>query len=337
MRNKRVCIVPRLSVGSGGPNSFYRNIIKGLTSRDLRTAQGFRDEPYDTVLVINGTRELGKLYRSKRLGKRIVQRLGNINLLHYYLPIGARGYLLSLLRNLIMYYIRSFIADHIIYQSNFVENVWNSRYGHTKADTTIIYNGVDLKKFTPEGPSYKPKADVCIISVEGNQGTDPFDIAVELAEGLIERGIRTELLMFGNPWKKSGSRLRQHQFVHFMGSVPNNKLPFFYRGASFYISTDIITAACPNSVLEALACGTPVLGYRTGVLPELLNESAGICVESYGDPWKGEPPRNLDEVVNAALKLIAHRDQYRKDARSLAEKRYGLDKMVDAYVETLGL
>jgi glycosyltransferase involved in cell wall biosynthesis len=36
-----------------------------------------------------------------------------------------------------------------------------------------------------------------------------------------------------------------------------------------------LNAACPNSVIEALACGTPVLGYDTGALPEMVPPKSG--------------------------------------------------------------
>lgn len=331
----RICIVPGKLQTIGGPTSFRRKLTIGLMQKGIEVTYDLDDEPYDAILVINGTRYLTKLWRCRRKGAKIVQRLGGINWLHRYLPVGFRGYLMAEIRNLNMRLIRAFIADHIVYQSHFVKNWWNKKYGMPKVTSSVIYNGVDLAQFNPQGPRYKSQADVCIISVEGTQGIDPFDIAIHLAQELEQKGLRVELLMFGNPWKNTQSKLAQYHFVKFKGSVPSSELPYFYRGATFYISTDILTAACPNSVIEALACGTPVLGYKTGVLPELLDDSAGRCVECYGDPWKGEKPGNLQGMVRAALELMANWDRFHYGTRKLAEEQYSLERMVESYCQVL--
>ncbi|MEW6406431.1 MAG: glycosyltransferase family 4 protein [Chloroflexota bacterium] len=230
---------------------------------------------------------------------------------------------------------RSFIADYVIYQSRFVSDWWNKEYGVPKVASTIIYNGVDLAQFNPRGSRYQSRADVCLLSVEGMQGVDPFDIAIQLAQGLEKKGLRVELLLFGAPGKGAQSYFARHSFTSYRGPIPNSQLPHFYRGATVYVSTDILNAGCPNSVIEALACGTPVLGYNTGVLPEVLTELAGRCVECEGDPWKGEPPGNREGMVRAALELLADRDFYHRGARRLAEERYSLEKMVDDYCRVL--
>jgi glycosyltransferase involved in cell wall biosynthesis len=231
--------------------------------------------------------------------------------------------------------VRSSLADHIVYQSHFVENVWNAAHGAAKVPSTIIHNAVDLTRFCPHGPRYQSWADICVISVEGSQGLDPFDIAIELARQLEETGLTTELLVFGKPWGDAETRFTRFPFAQFMGPVSNAELPYYYRGSAVYVLTDMLDAGCPNSVLEALACGTPVLGYAVGVLPELLAGSAGRCICYCGDPWKGEPPGNREGMATAALELLCEFNRFRDGARRLAEERYGLERMVDGYVRVL--
>jgi glycosyltransferase involved in cell wall biosynthesis len=116
--------------------------------------------------------------------------------------------------------------------------------------------------------------------------------------------------------------------------VPNDRLPYFYRGAALYVLTDVI-AACPNSVIEALACGTPVVGYDSSVLPEMLDRLAGRWVRPQGDPWRGERPGNIGGLVEAALEIVRDNAAFRAGARRLAESRYDLNRMIEEYLDFL--
>ena len=77
--------------------------------------------------------------------------------------------------------------------------------------------------------------------------------------------------------------------LHWAGLQPQESIPAIDRSAHLLYSSDI-NAACPNSVIEALACGLPVAAFATGALPELVPSAAG-CVAPYGgDPWRLDPP-----------------------------------------------
>jgi len=71
------------------------------------------------------------------------------------------------------------------------------------------------------------------------------------------------------------------------------------------------------SVAEAMLCGTPVIAFNKGSMPELIqNEKTGFLVHT------------VDEAVGAvsALKTII-----RKDCRNWATSKFSSDKMVDDY------
>jgi glycosyltransferase involved in cell wall biosynthesis len=233
-----------------------------------------------------------------------------------------------------MYSIRNYIADHVVYQSEFVKSGWIKRFGDGNVKSSVIYNGIDLNIFNPSGSSYKSPSDICIISVEGTQGADGFRTIINLGRGLATRGLKFEVLTFGKMWPKQRDRLAQFPFVKFKGLVANAELPYFYRGAACFVSTDIVTA-CPNSVIEALACGTPVIGCSVGVLPEMLNESSGICVDWSNNPKRRGSSENYEGMGDAVIEIINGGMDFRSGARQLAEERYNLKRMVDSYMQIL--
>ena len=80
----------------------------------------------------------------------------------------------------------------------------------------------------------------------------------------------------------------------------------------------------PTVNLEALACGTPVITYRTGGSPEAITFETGVVVEP-GDV----------EGMAAAIRSICDkgRDYYSEACRKRAEEQFDKDKCFEKYVE----
>ena len=102
MSTKRICLIPRVH-GVGGMVSFRAKFMAGLEARGIDVCDDLGDTPYDAVLVIGGTRHLLGLWRAKKQGVPIVQRLNGMNWLHRQLPTGWRHYLRSEYGNWILH------------------------------------------------------------------------------------------------------------------------------------------------------------------------------------------------------------------------------------------
>jgi glycosyltransferase involved in cell wall biosynthesis len=87
-------------------------------------------------------------------------------------------------------------------------------------------------------------------------------------------------------------------------------------------------------VIEALACGLPVVSFDTGALSELVTGDAGRIVAYGGDPWRLDPP-DVDGLARAASELLGDLPRFRLAARQRAEAAFGLDDMVQAYLDVL--
>jgi glycosyltransferase involved in cell wall biosynthesis len=332
---KRVCLTPRVS-GVGGMVSFHAKLSRGLAQRGIEVTTDVEDEAIDVVLVIGGTRQLVQLRRLSRRGVPIVQRLDGMNWLHRKLRTGMGHWLRAEIANWLLAYIRERIANRIVYQSRFVEEWWTRVYGDMPKSKRVIYNGVDLELFNP-GKNSPVRGKNRILLVEGNlQGGYEMGItsAVALAERLQETR-ETELVIAGKGDEKLKARWNKQAKVkvEWAGVIRNEELPELYRSAHMLFSGDL-NAACPNSVIEAMACGLPVLAFDTGALKELVPASAGRVVAYGSNPWKLEQP-NIMALAQAAEEILENQTNLQTGARANAEEYFGLDRMVDEYIEAL--
>jgi glycosyltransferase involved in cell wall biosynthesis len=355
-RIRRICMVPQVS-GVGGMVSFRHKLSDGLARRGIRVSNSLKDRPFDAVLVIGGTRQLAGLLRARRAGSPIVQRLDGMNWLHRLLPrsgaAGWRHYLRAEYGNRLLSIIRAHLATKVIYQSEFSRDWWERVHGQTPVSAEIIYNGVDLNTYNAQGDRNLPQDRCRLLLVEGNlMGGYEYGLqaASELASGLgyclqaAGSNRSLELLVVGrvqHSLQKKWETFLSSQgslgpvSLTWTGSVPGERIPAIDRSAHLLYSADI-NAACPNSVIEALACGLPVVAFDTGALPELVQERAGMIVPYGGDPWKLEPP-DIHALVAAAWKILQDLPAFQQAARQRAEAAFDLETMVDRYLEAMRL
>ncbi len=332
---KRLCIVPKVS-GVGGMVSFRGRLLAGLAQRGVETTDDLNDGPYDAVLLIGGTRQLAGLARARRAGIPIIQRLDGMNWLHRRRPTGLRHWLRAEQGNLLLAFIRRRLASGIVYQSQFVVDWWGRVYGPTRIPYTVIHNGVALEVFTPEGEHSRPTDRARLLLVEGSLAggyEQGLENAVALAERLQnQHGLKLELMVAGavTPELQAHWQARAGVPLVWAGLVPGGDIPHLDRSAHLLFAADL-NPACPNSVIEALACGLPVAAFDTGALAELVTGDAGRIAPYGGDPWRLEPP-DIPALAVGAAEILADNPRFRQAARARAEAAFGLGVMVDRYV-----
>jgi glycosyltransferase involved in cell wall biosynthesis len=332
-----ICILPDLK-GIGGPVSFRNRLIAGLQARNVEVHHNPHDPQCTSILVIGGTARLLDLWRARRRGVRIVQRLNGMNWIHRKQNTGLAHYLRSERNNWLLRYIRKNLAHGIIYQSDFARTWWQTTAGQVQARGRVVYNGVDLHAFHPNGMHDRPKGHQRLLLVEGHLGggnEQGLDNAVRLVQALNQQSRRVELMIVGDvpPSLRARYNILSGAWISWAGIIPADQIPLIDRSAHVLFSADL-NAACPNSVIEALACGLPVISYATGSLPEIITGDAGKVVPYGSNYWNLEPP-DIDALADAAREVLANQVRYRTAARARAEEAFSLDGMVDAYLEVL--
>jgi glycosyltransferase involved in cell wall biosynthesis len=333
---RHLCMLARIP-GTAGPANFQRRLEHGLHARNVQVSYGLVNRPCGVLLVIGATRNLASLRRASRDGIPIVQRLNGMNWIHRQIRTGLKHYLRAEINNLLLRWIRAKLADFVIYQSHFAQEWWEQAHGIAPVPSSVIYNGVPLDRYTPDGKERPPEDRIVILMVEGNL-SGGYEVGVEsgvdLARKMQERvSGPVKLQIAGNAPQDIRSRwkLNENSLIHWLGLVSPDHIPALARQAHLLYSGDP-NPACPNAVIEAMACGLPIVAFNTGALPEIVTQDAGQVVDYGGDPWRLEKP-DIEALVDAAIEVAANQDRFRKGARQRAVESFGQDRMVEAYLE----
>ena len=338
MHKGSICLFPQLT-STGGPSSFQKKLTVCLEQENIDVHFDPQRSDVAAILVTGGSRHLSVLKQAKERGVRIIQRLDGMNWLHKRTNTGWKHYLRSEWNNHILSTIRSQYADGIVYQSEFTRNWWNQVYQPASVPDTVIHNGVDLDMFNPRGSESPPKDHIQIMVIEtGMIGGHERDIlnAIGFARALADLINReVELMIAGKTSSKMVSSLPSYPslIINWLGIIPLENIPVLDRSSHLFFSAEI-NAACPNTVMEAMACGTPVLSFATGSLPELVQGDAGKIVEYGSNYWELEEP-DFPAIAQAGLDILNHQARYRKGARKQAEDLFDMHDMAQKYLEVL--
>jgi len=314
--------------------SFRLKFEQGLRVRGVDVTHDLTDKS-DAVLVIAGTRNLIPLWKARQRGLRIVQRLDGINWVQRVRWAGIRYTVRAEYGNAMLAFIRARFADRVIYQSQFIRKWWEDRYGVAKAPATVIINGVDLQTYTPDGPHERPTNRFQLLLLEGSLAgglNSGLFHAVALAEKL-SANFPMEVVVAGKVDDATQRSLQSKVPVKFLGTIPREQIPTLARSSHLMYCAEV-NPPCPNSVIEALACGLPVVGFDSGSLKELVTDNAGRIVPYGSNPWKLETP-DISALALSAEEVLTKQDQFRAAARKRAESAFGLDQMVESYLKVL--
>lgn len=115
--------------------------------------------------------------------------------------------------------------------------------------------------------------------------------------------------------------------IRFIPYLENpEKVARYYQAADLYIHP-ARADTFPNMILEALACGTPVVASAVGGIPEqILEGKTGFLIPS------GDAALMTKRIIQL-LENEADRQQIGRQAADDAVQRFGLEKMVDEYLQ----
>jgi len=81
----------------------------------------------------------------------------------------------------------------------------------------------------------------------------------------------------------------------------------------------------PTTILEAMACGIPVVGFKVGGIPEQITEGCGIMVKS-------KDVKSLGKAIGRLLTNNEMRRNFGENCRKRVLQNYSISKFTDNYI-----
>jgi phosphatidylinositol alpha-mannosyltransferase len=142
----------------------------------------------------------------------------------------------------------------------------------------IIPNGVDTERFHPGAAEEPPTGNPELLFLGRLDPRNGLDTILAAMPRILERHPEAKLTVAGDgPLRRVYERLARPlgTRVEFVGRVNGNR-PAHYARAALYLCPTT-KASFGITLLEAMACGTPVVAARAGSLPEVLGDAALWC------------------------------------------------------------
>jgi glycosyltransferase involved in cell wall biosynthesis len=151
----------------------------------------------------------------------------------------------------------------------------------------VVHHGVDHELFKPDGPLAKREKPY-ILSVGALQPRKNF-LALIRAYRQLKRTV--ELLIAGQRgWMWEEIEREAGSGVVFLGHVSDAELPALYRGAAV-VAMPSLYEGFGLPLLEAMACGAPVVAANASCFPEICGDAATLVGP---DDWPDALAQALD-------------------------------------------
>jgi len=195
----------------------------------------------------------------------------------------------------------------------------------------VVHPGVDVDRFRPDAPGaaavrsrYAPNGELLLLTVGRLQRRKGHDLVLEALAQQHAPSSALRYIVVGDGEERERLRaiardLRLEDRVAFLGKIDAADLPAYYAAADIFVHPNRVDRGDFEGFglvfLEAAASGIPVIGGRSGGVPEALEEnSTGLLVS-------GDEAAELRRAIEA---LVSSPE--RRDAMGRAGRRRVLDR-----------
>lgn len=219
------------------------------------------------------------------------------------------------------------LADAATFVSHGSRTAWGDLVPAARPKMATIYNGIDIgfvRSQVERAPKPKEKEPL-LLYVGSLRRVKNLPMLVR-AFALIRQALSCRLLILGDGRKRPlvEHLIRQHGLLDSVQLKGHQDNPFAYMAAADVLLLTSWSEGFSNVILEAHACGTPV------VSTDCPHGPSEIIVE--GETGRLVPVNDHEQMARAALEILQNpdRDRMRQACFKRAEA-FSLEKMISAY------
>ena len=232
------------------------------------------------------------------------------------------------------------VADYVVYQSEFCRRCAERFLGRREEPGEVLYNPVDTDVFTPDPEKRGGREEPLLLVAGSHHDAYRVQLAIEALSDLRGDGMPLCLQVAGRlVWSADAeSEARQwvkeagvEDAVEFSGPYTQQEAPELMRKADLLVHLKV-QDPCPRLVVEAMACGVPVVYTANGGTPELVGDEGGIGLPAEENFERMVPPER--EAVSDAIRRALHRrKELGLQARERAVRQFSVSSWIQAHVD----
>lgn len=175
----------------------------------------------------------------------------------------------------------------------------------------FVPHGIDTGIFSPADNDIINQRDHLKVLVVGGHGRD-WDVVEKVIQEF--RGQKYRIEFHAVVPGKVKERLNHLDNLRLYTGIPEDELINLYRDSGVVL-LPVKFATANNSLLEALACGTPVISTNTGGIPDYLDETCGWLM----------PRDDVKSIVQLLEELLEHPDVIKSKSEAARVKAMKFD------------
>lgn len=241
------------------------------------------------------------------------------------------------------FYNKVFFAEmrYLLNRANVITSVSNhyadiiSRYwGISRNKIRTIYNGIDLNIFNAEPSPQIEQLKPYVLYVGRIDSFKGVDVLCNAIPFVLKEYPELIFKFIGHDTIHPQHKISYKEYllqtilkdirmnVQFLDPIDNRELPNFYRNALI----SVFPSMCESFgivLIEAMACGSPVIASQSGAFPEIVNNNQdGILFP------KGDAKRLAGQIIHL-LKDDSARQSFRNNGINKVKNNFSLNKVAD--------